>query len=507
MSDSPSTSTGLSRLAVLDTYPRRWSALAFIALAQLMIALDTTVMTIALPSAQRDLHISDVDRQWIITGYTVAFGGLLLLGGRIADRYGRKVTLMTGVLGFVVASTVGGLAANGGTLIGARIAQGVFAALLAPSTLALINTIFVDRSERSRAIGVYSAVLVAGGLLGLIGGGVITSYLDWRWCMFVNVPIALTVAAGAAITLPNPVARPDVGIDVLSAITGCGGVVALVNGFTKAGEQGGWGGRGVTVSLVIAGLLIVAFVILQMRVRTPLLPLRIFADRNRATAYASVALASTGLFAVFLFLTYQLQTVMGYSALRTGVALLPLTVANIVAAIVVGNGIAPKVPPRAIMVPSVISATIALLLLTQVTPHSSYLGLLLPVQVLIGLGLGSAFGPALATATGGTRESDAGIASATVNTAQQVGASIGTALLNTVAASATAAYLKSHGGGQAVMLDAVTRGYARASMWAAGILTLTAVLIAVFIKAPAPGGVVDMATGLLEKKEEAGSPR
>ncbi|MFC7531621.1 MFS transporter [Actinoplanes sp. GCM10030250] len=501
MTESRSPSAGLTRPDILDKYPRRWWALVFIALAQLMIALDTNVVTIALPSAQHDLGVSDVDRQWIITGYTVAFGGLLLLGGRIADRYGRKITLMTGVLGFVVASIAGGLAQDGTTLISARIAQGVFAALLAPSTLALINTIFTDRAERSRAIGVYSAVLVAGGLLGLVGGGIITSYLDWRWCMFVNVPIALVVAAGAAVTLPNPVARPDVRVDVVSAITGCGGVVALVYGFTEAGEHG-WGGSRVTVPLVAACLLIVAFVLLQGRVRTPLLPLRIFADRNRATAYASVALASVGLFAVFLFLTYQFQIVMGYSPLRTGVALLPLTVANIVAAILVGNGIAPKVPPRLIMVPAIISATVALLLMTRVTPHSSYLGLLLPVQILIGLGLGSAFGPAVATATGGVREQDAGIASAAVNTAQQVGASIGTALLNTIAASATTAFLKAHGGGPSIALDAVTHGYARASMWAAVILTLTAVLVAVFVNAPAPGGVVDMATGLLEKKEE-----
>lgn len=461
--------------------PRRWWALAFIALAQLMITLDTTIVTIALPSAQDTLDMSDANRQWVVTGYTLAFGGLLLLGGRIADRVGRKRTLLIGILGFAVVSAIGGLADSGTMLVLARAGQGLFAALLAPSTLALLATMFTDPAERAKAIGIYTAVLIGGGAMGLVGGGLITSVLNWRWCMYVNVPIALVAAVGALLTLPDPPGRPDARVDVFSAVTGCGGIVGLVFGFAEAGERG-WHSDRVVWSLSAAAVLLVAFIVLQARMRDPLLPLRILADRNRGMAFATVSLASLGLFGVFLFLTFQLQVVMGYSALRTGVALLPLVVMNVLAATQLSGRLMPKLPPRMLIVPGLLSAICALLLLTRLTPDTSYAAIILPVELLLGLGIGSLFGPCVNIATSGVDPRDAGVASATVNTAQQVGASLGTALLNTIAASATATYLDSHSGARAQEFG-IAHGYAVAAAWAAGILMVTAVLVTVLITA------------------------
>lgn len=462
-------------------HARRWWGLAVIALAQLMIVLDTTIVTIALPTAQQDLGMSDANRQWVVTAYTLAFGGLLLLGGRIADRMGRKNTLVAGVLGFAVASGLGGMAASGWMLLAARAGQGVFAALLAPSTLALLMAVFPGPAERARAIGLYTGVLTAGGGLGLVGGGLITSYLDWRWCMYVNIPIALVAVLGAIAALPDPPGRKDARIDVLGALTGCGGIAALVYGFSEAGEHG-WHTPRFSLSVALAAALLLVFGILQARLRTPLLPLRILTDRNRGAALGTVALATLGLFGVFLFLTYQLQSVMGYSAVRTGIALLPLAAMNVTASTQLSSRLLPKLPPRLLIVPGLLSAASSLALLTQLTPHSSYTAVILPAELLLGLGIGTLFAPAVATATSGVEAHDAGIASATVNTAQQTGASIGTALLNTIAANATSAYLADHRGAHALQ-DAAVHGYAVAATWALGIMLGTAVLAALCITA------------------------
>ncbi|KAB1978557.1 MFS transporter [Streptomyces triticiradicis] len=483
-------------------HARRWWGLAVVALSQLMITLDTTVVTIALPSAQRDLGMSDAGRQWVVTAYTLAFGGLLLLGGRIADRVGRRRALVAGVVGFAVVSGLGGMAGSGWMLVGARAGQGVFAALLAPSTLALLVAMFPGQTERAKAIGIYTAVLTAGGGLGLVGGGLITSYLDWRWCMYVNIPIALLATAGALFTLPDPPGRADAGTDVFGAVTGCGGIAALVYGFCAAGERG-WGADRVALWLGLAAVLLIVFVLLQARSRSPLLPLRIVADRNRGTALATVALATLGLFGVFLFLTYQLQTVMGYSALKTGLALLPLVAMNVTAATWISGRLLPRLAPRLLIVPGLLAAAASLALLTQLTPDSSYTAVILPAQMLLGLGIGTLFVPAVAVATGGVDPQDGGVASASVNTAQQVGASIGTALLNTIAAGATAAYLSDHRGPD-TLREATVHGYRVAATWALGIMLATALLVAVLINAdprkPAARRTPDRPADALAKK-------
>ncbi|MCX4409384.1 MFS transporter [Streptomyces sp. NBC_01764] len=478
------TDKAAGRAAVVDPvrlHARRWWGLAAIALSQLMITLDTTIVTIALPSAQQDLGMSDANRQWVVTAYTLAFGGLLLLGGRITDRMGRKRTLVTGVIGFAVVSGIGGMAQSGWMLIGARAGQGVFAALLAPSTLALLVAMFPEQAERAKAIGIYTAVLTAGGGLGLVGGGLITSYLDWRWCMYVNIPIAVLATFGAISTLPDPPGRADAKMDVFGAVTGCGGIAVLVYGFSEAGERG-WGADRVGVLLGLAAVLLIVFVVLQARLRSPLLPLRIVTDRNRGMAFGTVALATLGLFGVFLFLTYQLQTVMGYSAVKTGVALLPLVAMNVTGATQISSRLLPKLPPRLLIVPGLLAAAASLAILTQLTPDSSYAAVILPAEMLLGLGIGTLFVPTVAVATSGVDPQDGGVASATVNTAQQVGASIGTALLNTIAAGATATYLADHHGGS-TLRDATVHGYSVAATWALGIMLGTALLVAVFINA------------------------
>ncbi|MEU3572124.1 MFS transporter, partial [Kitasatospora sp. NPDC036755] len=448
---------------------------------QLMITLDTTIVTIALPTAQTDLGMSDASRQWVVTAYTLAFGGLLLLGGRIADRMGRKRTLVAGVLGFAVASAIGGTAQSEWELIVARGGQGIFAALLAPSTLALLVAMFPEQRERGKAIGVYTAVLTAGGGLGLVGGGLITSALDWRWCMYVNIPIALVAMLGALATLPNPPGRVEARIDVLGALTGCGGIAAMVYGFSEAGERG-WSSGGVVRPLIAAGVLLVAFGILQAKLPHPLLPLRILADRNRGMAFGTMALATLGLFGVFLFLTYQLQVVMGFSAVRTGVALLPLVVMNVVGATQLSGRLLPKVPPRVLIVPGLLAAAASLGILTRLTPDSSYVAVIMPAELLLGLGIGTLFVPTVAVATSGVDPQDAGVASAAVNTAQQVGASIGVALLNTIAANATTSWLDGRSG-EDVERDATVHGYSVAATWALFIMLGTAVLVTLLIKA------------------------
>jgi EmrB/QacA subfamily drug resistance transporter len=459
---------------------RRWWGLVIIALAQLMITVDTTIVTIALPSAQHDLGMSDADRALVVTAYTLVFGGLLLLGGRIADRVGHRRTLLTGVIGFAAVSAIGGLANSGWMLIGARAGQGLFAALLAPSTLALLVTIFTESAARSKAIGIYTAVLTAGGALGLVGGGLITSSLSWRWCMYVNIPVAIIAAVGAYLILPNLPARREVKVDVFGAIAGCGGIACLVYGFTEAGKEG-WGYDRVALFLAAAAVLLIAFVLLQAKTRNPLLPLRIVADRNRGMAFATVGLATLGLFGVFLFLTYQLQIVMGYSAARTGVALLPLVVMNVVGATQVASRLRTKIAPRFIMVGGLLLAAGSLAILTQLTPGSSYAGVILPAELLLGLGIGTTFVPTVGVATMGVNPQDAGAASATVNTAQQVGASVGTALLNTIATSATAAYVTAHHTG--LNQNAIVHGYSVAAYWALGIMLGTAALVAVLVNA------------------------
>ena len=467
--------------APTGTTRAHWWILIIIAAAQLMVVLDTTIMIIALPSAQHALGFSNTDRQWVVTAYTLAFGGFLLLGGRLGDMFGPKRTLMAGVLGFALASALGGAAQTTLMLIGARGLQGLFGALLAPSVLSLLTSTFSEPRERGRAFGIYATIAIAGSAFGLILGGFLTQYVDWRWCLYVNLPIAALVLFGAFTLIPNREGTHGIRLDVLGVILGCGGLVALVYGLGEAGTSG-WGATDVIVALVVAALLLAAFIVWQGKGPNPLLPLRVLRNRNRAGSFITILLAVTGMFGTFLFLTYLLQTIDHYSPLKTGVAFLPLMALNALAATQVASRLMPHVRTRLLVVPGLLLAGLGVALFTQLTPDASYVTNVLPSELLLGFGLGLAIVPCISTATQNAEPNDVGVTAATTNTSQQIGASIGTALLNTLAAAATATYLASHHvQSKGVVAQATVHGYAVASAWAAGIFVLAAVLAWVLI--------------------------
>ncbi|MCO5972565.1 MFS transporter [Actinoallomurus soli] len=474
--------------------PRRWIALIFIALAQLMVVLDATIVNIALPSAQRALNISDANRQWIITAYTLAFGGLLLFGGRVGDLIGRKRAFLIGLIGFAGASAVGGAAVDEGMLLGARALQGAFGALLAPSALSLLAVTFTVAKERAKAFGIYGAIAGGGAAIGLILGGLLTEYLNWRWALYVNVPIAVVGLVGALAFVRDPAPHEGARLDVPGVILVTGGLVALVYGFTRA-ESEGWSERGVIGLLAGAGVLIVAFVVVEAVTRAPLLPLRVVLDRNRAGAYLAVGLSVIGMFGLFLFMTYYLQTVRHYSPVRTGLAFLPLTAGMIVGSTQISARLMNHVPARLLMVPGLLVAEGGIALLLRIRVDSGYAGVVLPSQVLLGIGLGATMMPAMNLATLGVDLRDAGIASAMVNTSQQVGGTLGTALLNTVGTTAATGYIAAHATGRptpALAAAGLVHGFQVALWWAMGAIGLAAVIVATLItrrgepRAPAP---------------------
>ncbi|MFI1566174.1 MFS transporter [Streptomyces sp. NPDC020490] len=472
-----------------DADPRRWWGLVVIALAQLMVVLDATIVNIALPSAQHDLNMSDGNRQWVITAYTLAFGGLLLLGGRIADLVGRKRAFVFGLIGFAAASALGGAATGPGMLFGARALQGVFAAVLAPSALSLLTTTFTDPKERGKAFGIYGALAGSGSAIGFIVGGLLTEYLNWRWCLYVNVPIAVVAVFGAFALLHDRPGHAGARLDVPGVLLGCGGLVAIVYGFSEA-QPRGWTDPLVPALLAGGVVLLAAFVWWQTRAPVPLLPLHVVRERNRAGCFLTMALAVIGMFGLFLFMTYYLQDVLGYSPVRTGLAFLPLTAAIVVGSTQIAARLLPHVAPRALLVPGMVLAAGGMLLLTRMTVHSSYTTEILPALLLMGVGMGLTFMPVFSTATAGIAPQDAGVTSATVNTAQQVGGSIGTALLNTIATSSGTAYVAAHLHDPAqtalVTQEGVVHGYTVAIGWGAGIMLLAGLVAGLMVTLRAP---------------------
>ncbi|WP_329339512.1 MFS transporter [Streptomyces sp. NBC_01352] len=469
-----------------DADPRRWWGLVVIALAQLMVVLDATIVNIALPSAQRDLGISDGDRQWVITAYTLAFGGLLLLGGRIADLVGRKRTFVIGLVGFAAASALGGAATGSGMLFGARALQGAFAAVLAPSALSLLTTTFTDPKERGKAFGIYGALAGSGAAIGFIVGGLLTEYLNWRWCLYVNIPVAVVAVIGALVLLHDRPRHPGARLDVPGVLLGCGGLVAIVYGFSEA-EPRGWTDALVLTFFAAGVVLLTTFVWWQTRARTPLLPLHILKDRNRAGCFLTMGLAVIGMFGLFLFMTYYLQVVLAYSPVQTGLAFLPLTASIIIGSTQISARLINRVPPRALMAPGMLLASAGMVILTRMTVDSAYATEILPALILMGLGMGLTFMPVFSTATAGVAPQDSGVTSATLNTAQQVGGSIGTALLNTIATTSSTAYLTAHltdpGGRAQTAKEAVVHGYTVAIWWAAAIMLLAGLIAALMVTA------------------------
>jgi EmrB/QacA subfamily drug resistance transporter len=410
--------------------------------AQLMVVLDATIVNIALPQAQTALHITDVNRQWVVTAYTLTFGGLLLLGGRIADYWGRKRAFLLGIIGFALASALGGLAQNGETLFAARALQGGFGALLAPASLALLTTLFTDTKERARAFGVYGAIAGGGAAVGLLLGGVLTEYADWRWCLLVNVPIALIAAAFALRLVGESRAHGNTRYDIPGAALVTLGLVSLVYGFTKAAEDG-WGARTTIAFIAIAVVLLAGFIVVELRTSRPLVPMRILLDRTRGGAYLASLLTGAGLIGASLFMSIYFQKVLGYTPIEAGVASLPMTV-GIFLVFPFATALVPRFGARVLMSAGSFITAGGLLLFTRIGIENHFWTTTLPAEIVMGVGLGLIFVPMGNAALTGVDPHDAGAAGAVVSASQQVGGSLGVALLTSLSVSAAARYAASH---------------------------------------------------------------
>jgi EmrB/QacA subfamily drug resistance transporter len=469
--------------------PRRFLALGVIALAQLMVVLDASVVIVALPSAQRALHISIADRQWVVTCYTLAFGTLLLLGGRIADYLGRRRMFVVGLLGFAASSALGGLAQNAAMLYGARVLQGAFAAVMAPAALSLLSTTFTEPKERARAFGVYGAIAGGGAAIGLILGGSLTQFASWRWTLLINVPIALFAATAARRVVRESHSPSSGGYDLVGAATVTGSLFMLVYGFSTAGTDG-WEAP-MTLAMLSAAIVgLVGFVAVELRSSHPLFPMRVVLDRNRGGSFLTSLLVGCAMLGTFLFLTYFFQGTLHYSVLKTGFAFLPFS-AGIITGATLSSRMLPRVGPRTLMMGGLTAAGLGLLLFSRIHVDSSYLALVLPAELIVSLGMGTTFVPMSSTALVGVEPNDAGVASALVNTTQQVGSSLGTALLNTVAASATTSFALAHRSLPGVARVAPVHGYTAGFAVSASLVLVAALIAGLLVRGRRPGGTAD----------------
>jgi EmrB/QacA subfamily drug resistance transporter len=450
--------------SVSDLDPKRWLALVVIGIAQLMVVLDATIVNIALPDAATALSISPENRQWMVTAYALPFGALLLLGGRIADYLGRKRVLMISLLGFAAASALGGAAQAGWMLFAARALQGVFAAMLAPAALSLLTVTFREAKERAKAFAVFGAIAGGGAAVGLLLGGLLTEYASWRWCLLVNIPIAIVAFIGATAVLKESKNEArGTHYDIPGAILVTAGLGLLVWGFTRAANPDlGWTAPQTLISLGAAVVLLAGFVWRERLSPAPLLPLRILQDRNRAGAYIVGLLVGAGLFAVFLFLTYFLQIVQHYTPIKAGLAFLPFS-AGIIVGAGIGSQLVLKIGPRLVVPIGLVMGLIGLLWLSRLNLTSTYSGTVLPAIIVMSVGMGFIFMSTTNVALVGVSKDDAGVASAMVNTTQQVGGSLGTALLSTFALTATTSYIAGH----AAELQAAPSAAAKAAIGAA----------------------------------------
>ncbi len=470
-------------------HARRWWILAVLGIAQLMVILDNTIVNIALPTAQHSLNFSNADRQWVVTGYSLAFGSLLLLGGRIGDIIGRKRTLMIGLVGFAFASALGGASVNFVMLVIARSVQGAFGALLAPSVLALLTTTFTDPAERGKAFGIYGGIAGAGGALGLLLGGILTSYESWRWTLFVNLVFAAVAGTGSLLWLKNDKAADRDPVDMRGLFLVTGGLFSLVYGLSHA-ETTAWSNPYTIGFLVLGAALLAVFAFVETRAAYPLLPPRVVRNRTRGGSILAMLFASIGVFGVFLFLTYYMQGILGFSPVKTGIAFLPMVVALATMAQISNRVLLPKIGPKVIVPIGMLMGAAAMYMLHRVGLHSSYASHVLPYLILLGLGFGMSLAPSFSTGTLGLQPHDAGVGSATLNTSQQVGGSIGTALLNTVAAGAVSAYLVGKIASRATLQAAALHSYTTAFLWSSLIFVAGAVVAGLVLRG---GNLIELA--------------
>jgi EmrB/QacA subfamily drug resistance transporter len=459
---------------------RRWLVLVIVAVAQLMVVLDSTIVNIALPSAQQALGFPNSDRQWVVTAYSLAFGSLLLVGGRLGDMYSRKWVFITGLIGFATASAIGGAAVSFAMLAAARALQGAFGAILAPSALGTLVSTFTDPRERGRAFGVFGSVAAGGGAVGLILGGVLTQYLSWRWCLYVNLVFAAIAVAGALAWIRSRRAATRPRMDWPGAVLACAGLFGIVFGFSHA-ETAGWTATLTIASLALGLLLLAGFVMAERRSSHPLLPLHVILDRTRGGSYVAVGISGIAIFGTFLFLTYYLQVIKGESPLATGLLFLPMIACILISSNLSSIVALPRFGPRVLIAAGMLLGSAGMAYLTQITVTASYASAVLPALLVLGLGFGMIFAPAINTATSGVARQDSGVASALVNTMQQVGGSIGTSALSTIALTATASYLVTHHTSPLAPAAAATHGYTVAFTVSAALLGLGFILAIVLL--------------------------
>ncbi len=424
--------------------PRRWFALVVIGIAQLMVILDASIVNIALPHAALPkalggLAIAQKNYQWAITAYTLTFGGFLLLGGRISDYIGRKKAFLIGLLGFAGASLLGGFAQNQAWLFGARALQGLFGALLAPAALALISVTFSDSKERAKAFAVYGALAGVGGAIGLIAGGLLTQYLSWRWCLFVNTPMAIIAFSLAVPNVRESRVEGHPHYDVPGALAATAGMLSVVYGVSQASTDG-WGSTSSWPFLALGAFLLIVFFVIERRIKEPLLPLRLLTDRVRAGAFLAQLFVGLGLFGMFLFMTFYFQNIEQYSAIKTGLLFMPFAIGIIIAAGMTSQWL-PKVGPRPLATIGNLMAAFGLLYLSFIKVDSSYVASVMPAMIVTSLGLGIAFVSIASTALFNVRADDTGAASAVLTTSQQIGGSFGTAISNTIVVSSGTAFM------------------------------------------------------------------
>jgi EmrB/QacA subfamily drug resistance transporter len=412
---------------------RKRATLIILALTDLMVVLDTTVVYVALPSLQRALGFSSTSElQWVVNAYVLAFGGFVLLGGGVADRFGRRLVFVSGVVGFVASSLVCGLASSPGILIAARTVQGLGAAFMAPAALSLLVVIFAEGDERNRALGVWSAIASSGAAIGLVVGGALVTWLSWRWAFFLNLPIGAFAALGSLILIDETRSPAAAGLDVMGAVSATGGLVALVFGLVSA-DAWGWTSVSTIGVFAVAVVLLGFFVVLQLRGSHPLVPPRLFRSRTLVAADIGMFLVGAGVFAMFFFLTLYMQHILHFSAVRTGFGYLAVTATSITSATISSRALA-RVGADRILPAGLLMACIGLALLVRISPATGYIDIL-PSLVLIGAGNGASFVSMMSLAVGGVPREDTGIASALLNASQQIGGSLGIALLTAVAAA------------------------------------------------------------------------
>src|SRR5664280_2576470 len=484
---------GQGRVSDRDAnHTRRWWILSVLGLAQLMVILDNTIVNIALPTAQHALHFSNADRQWVVTGYSLAFGSLLLLGGRIGDIIGRKRALLIGLIGFACASALGGASVNFPMLVIARTVQGAFGALLAPSVLALLTITFINPAERGKAFAIYGGIAGAGGAIGLLLGGILTSYASWRWTLFVNLAFAAVATVGALLWLKNDKAADRDPLDIPGLLLVTGGLFSLVYGLSHA-ETTAWSNPYTIGFLVLGVVLLASFAYLETRTTFPLLPPRVVRNRTRGGSMLAMLFASIGIFGVFLFLTYYLQGTLGWSPVKTGLGFLPMVATM---AQVSNRFLLPRFGPKAIVPIGLLVDAAALYMLHLVGLHTAYASHVLPYLILLGFGFGLSLAPSFSTGTLGLAPHDAGVGSATLNTSQQVGGSIGTALLNTLAAGAVTAYMVGRAATPANLRAAALHSYTTAFLFSSLIFVAGAVVAGLVLER---GNLAALAKGNTEE--------